>query len=84
MSGRRSSKAELPPRTTEVELPDGRRLEEGDEFSLFGGGRYRFAYEYRDGSLTAYGPVGSNRAQWRSFRPDAVKTVHRKRSEVRS
>lgn len=43
------------------------------------GGRFRFdRFHDGDGSLTCWGPVNSQRAQWRSFRPDRVRQVHRK------
>jgi hypothetical protein len=65
-------------------LPDGRVLEPGDQFTVRGEGKFTFSYEYvPDGSVTAYGPVNSQDAMWRSFHPDRVSTVHRKKAEVR-
>jgi hypothetical protein len=69
----------MPVKETEAVLPDGRTLEVDDEFTLFGGGRFAFRYLWRDGSITCHGPVGSAKAKTRSFKPDAVKTIHRKR-----
>jgi hypothetical protein len=61
-----------------VTLPDGRVIESGQEFTVKGEGRFTFAYEYRpDGSLTAFGPVGSQQASWRAFKPERVSTIHR-------
>ena len=64
-----------------AELPDGRTLLAGQEFSVTGEpGRFTFHYRYTpDGSLTAYGPVGKQQTQWRSFRAEKVKTIHRKK-----
>lgn len=72
----------LPPRADTTTLPDGRTLTQGQEFTLIGGGRYRFAYEFRlDGSVTCWGPIGSKQiegnANWRSFKPDQIRTIHR-------
>lgn len=81
---RRVAPVELP-RHRVAELPDGRSLTVGDEFSVTGEGRFRFAYVWEpDGSIAGFGPVGSNRAQWRSFSPDRVRTVHRKKTESRT
>lgn len=60
-------------------LPDGRTLEPGTEFTVPGEGRFRFAYQWGpDRSLAAYGPVGKATAMMRAFRPDRVRTIHRK------
>lgn len=68
----------------EIELADGRKLSPGVEFTLHGGGRYVFRYRYtRDGSLAAYGPIGSPRAKLRAFTEDRVRTIHRSK-EARS
>lgn len=65
----------------EVELPDGRTLTPGVEFSISGGGRFRFLYGYSSSpAITAHGPVGKASAKIRSFYPDRVKTVHRRRT----
>lgn len=76
---RRTASPPAPLRHSETMiLPDGRRLDEGDEFTLHGGGRFRFLYEYlADGSVAAFGPVGSPRAKLRAFQPERVRTVHR-------
>lgn len=68
------------PHVASAELPDGRVLEVGDEFTVKGHGRFSFRYLFtRDGSLTCWGPVLSQQAQWRSFDPGRhVITVHRK------
>ena len=59
-------------------LPDGRTITQGQEFHVKGEGRFTFCYEWRpDGSVTAFGPVNSQQAQWRSFRADQVGTIHR-------
>ena len=69
------------PHRPEAVLPDGRRIERGDEFSIPHEGRFRFHYLFEpDGSLTAFGPVNSKSAQWRAFRPEAVKTIHRSKT----
>lgn len=61
-------------------LPDGRELSEGDEFTIHGGGRFRFKYLYQpDGSVCAWGPTGSQYAQTRSFQPSRIKTIHRQK-----
>lgn len=54
-------------------------LEPGTEFTVKGEGRFRFDRLGKDGSLTAWGPVTSSRRSWRSFRPEVVRTVHRKK-----
>lgn len=61
-------------------LPDGRRLESGREIKIEGEpGSFRFVYVWEpDGSLVCWGPLDSQHAQWRSFRPSRVKRVHRK------
>lgn len=87
---RRKSSAPVPAKVRTVELPDGRRLDDGDEFTVRSkdvagrGGRFRFRYVADDGSLAAFGPVGANVAKWRAFRPELVATVHRTRKETRS
>ena len=68
------------------ELPDGRVLEPDVEFSVTGeSGRFRYCYQWEpDGSITAWGPVnnnGSQDAQWRSFPPERVRTIHRLKKE---
>jgi hypothetical protein len=84
MSRRTSLLVELP-HVDEVELPDGRRLTPGVEFSIHGGGRFRFRYGYRpDGSITAHGPIDHAKAKLRSFKPEQVKTIHRSATEVRT
>jgi len=69
------------PHSREMTLPDGRRLEADDEFSVPGEGRFRFAYEWKpDGSVAGFGPVeGKGPKSWRSFHPDRIKTIHRTR-----
>jgi len=77
MRARRSTSKPLPHRS-EATLPDGRTLEARMEFSVKGEGRFRFHYLFEpDGSLAAFGPVGRPAAQWRSFLPEAVTTIHR-------
>lgn len=66
------------PHAHSMTLPDGRTLERGVEFSVTGEGRFKFMRQFtRDGSITAWGPVGSSDAMWRSFKPEQVKTIHR-------
>lgn len=81
----RNGTAPVLPKVFEVTLPDGRRLERGQEFTLHGGGKYLFGYGYLHGrrSLTAWGPVGKD-ASWRSFYPEQVKTIHRLTKETRN
>ncbi len=83
MPGPRNGKAPELPRARTLTLTDGRTLEEGDEFSVPGEGRFRFAYEFLpDRSVTCWGPIGSDgstaNAQWRSFKPERIRTIHRK------
>jgi hypothetical protein len=67
-----------PRRQLRVELPDGRVLEQGAEFTVKGQGRFVFAYEWRpDHAITCFGPVGSQDAMWRSFAPSRVGRIHR-------
>lgn len=62
----------------ETVLADGRKISNGDEFTLIGGGRYVFRYRYTsDGSLSCHGPIGSPRAKLRAFHEDRVRTIHR-------
>lgn len=58
------------------------RLEPGMEFSVHDeSGRFRFhRFHDGDGSLTAWGPINRQQAQWRSFLPERVRTIHRKRT----
>lgn len=78
-----SKPVELPHETT-MTLPDERTLIAGDEFTVKGKGRFRFEYRFgRDGSVTAYGPINSHKARWRSFKPEAVGPIHRKKQSVR-
>jgi hypothetical protein len=73
------------PHRPELTLPDGRTLAAGQEFSIHGGGRYRFVHEYTpDGSVTAWGPIsatGAPNASWRAFKPDQIKTIHKTKTE---
>lgn len=48
------------------------------------GGRFRFDRWHLDGSATCWGPVNSQRAQWRNFRTDRITQVHRKVKDVRA
>jgi hypothetical protein len=83
---RTTTTVDLPHSVGEVTLADGRRLEPGQNFTLEGGGRYRFLHIFiPDGSVTAYGPVSpqgtnkDNEGATRSFRPDRIKTIHRQK-----
>lgn len=68
----------------EVELPDGRMLRAGQEFTVRGAGRFRFRWLWTpDNSITAYGPVGKQAASWRSFPTTAAITIHRATTETR-
>lgn len=79
MTTRRRKTTPNLPHSLTVTLPNGKALSEGQEFSVKGQGRYVMRYLFQpDGSITAYGPVGSQQAQWRSFKPEAVSMVHRK------
>lgn len=80
----------LEKRLETVSLPDGRSLEVGDEFTVKGtpqsDGRYAFRYGYgvaagEANSVTCYGPVGAKDKSVRSFRPDHITTIHRKKVE---
>lgn len=66
-------------RETSIRLPDGRRLDAGRETAIHGTpGRFLFRYSLPNGDLAFYGPTGSPRARARYFRPDRVRTIHRK------
>lgn len=80
---RRTGGAPELPHVEEVELPDGRKLVPGVEFSIVGGGRYRFRHGYVDScGVTAFGPIGGSKApRIRTFFPEVVKTIHRRRTE---
>lgn len=71
------------PHGESVSLGEHRELSRGDEFHVKGGGRFKFLYVYKpDGSVTAWGPVNSQHAMFRSFRLEDVGTIHRtKRSK---
>lgn len=58
-------------------LPDGRVLEPGTEFSIKGQGRYLFKYGWKGTEATAYGPVASQDAMWRTFRASAITRIHK-------
>lgn len=61
-----------------VSLGERRTLARGDEFTVKGEGRFKFLHIYRpDGSVTAWGPVGSQQAMMRSFTLEQVGTIHR-------
>lgn len=66
---------------TETVLPDGRRLEDGDEFTVAGVGRFRLMRVRPNGEITAWGPIPRNGVirygSTRTFRPDMVGTIHR-------
>jgi len=74
----------LDKRLETVSLPDGRSLEPGDEFTVKGtpqsDGRYAFRYGYGS-DITCFGPVGAKDKSVRSFRPDHITTIHRKKVE---
>ena len=78
MSPRTGTSPVLPARNPTLTLADGRVLTAGQEFSVKGEGRFRFAYQFSpDGSVTAWGPVGAQSAQWRSFHRVRIGTIHR-------
>lgn len=66
-----------------VAVGERRELTRGDEFHVKGEGRFKFLHLYKpDGSVTAWGPVNSQQAQFRSFRVQDIGTIHRtKRSK---
>ena len=66
-----------------VAVGERRELTRGDEFHVKGEGRFKFLHLFKpDGSVTAWGPVNSQQAQFRSFRLEDVGTIHRtKRSK---
>lgn len=69
------------PHAHTLTLEDGRELSEGVEFTIRGEGRFRFAYVYTpDQSVACWGPVGSHYAQWRSFNPARITTIHKSRT----
>lgn len=80
MPTRRKSTAPDLPKRFLMELEDGRTLEQGSEFRVKGEGRFLFLSHWLpDGSVTAWGPVNSQTAQVRSFRPEQVAEIHRKK-----
>lgn len=68
-------------RLSRLELPDGRILEPGTEFTVPGEGRFSFRYGWLTATgteVTCYGPVTNLQvASIRTFRPDRVRTIHR-------
>lgn len=66
---------------TSTVLPDGRQLEDGDEFTVVGFGRFRLMKVRPNGELTAWGPIPRNGVvrygSTRTFSPEAVGTIHR-------
>ena len=56
-----------------------RWLEEGVEYTVRGQGRFRFLYatEHAAGAVSITG-ISAKSGQTRSFRPEAIKTVHNK------
>lgn len=62
-------------------LEDGRTLAPDDEVTIIGAGRYKFKYGWNGDTATYWGPVGGKRQNWRTFRRDQIKTVHRKKQE---
>lgn len=80
--------ADLAPEAQPDRLPDGRAIEQGDEITISSqgeispGGRFTFRRIHpSDGSVTCWGPINGSgsRAQWRNFRPERVRTIHRSR-----
>lgn len=67
--------------STVVTLGERRTLEQGDEFSVAGEGRFRFREHVRTEAgtewVTAYGPVNSKAPMFRSFSLERVATIHR-------
>ena len=85
---KRSTKAKVVlPHSDVVELPSGKTLTVGREFTIPRVGRFSFRYLYEpDGSVAAYGPLGSDgrpsgRARLRSFKPEQIRTVHNVKAE---
>jgi len=68
----------------DVELHDGRVINNGDEFTVPYQGRFVFRWLLlSDGSLTAWGPITGSKAkwaQWRSFYSDDVTTIHERKT----
>lgn len=55
------------------------RLVPGIELSISGeSGRFRFKRTAPDGAITCWGPIDRQQASCRSFRPDRIRTIHRK------
>lgn len=79
MPTRRKTRGPDLPHSDTLELPDGRTLTEGDEFSVKGEGRFKFLYHFLpDGSAAAHGPVNKQTAMLRAFAPTRITTIHRK------
>lgn len=52
------------------------------EFTLRGGGRYRFMRYADDGrAVTCWGPINTARARCRTFPLDRIRTIHRSREQ---
>lgn len=72
-----------PRRTATLTLPDGRVLEHPDEFTVKGQGRFKFHYGWQPSDqthppqATAYGPVASGDAKWRTFYANQITRIHR-------
>lgn len=55
------------------------RLVLGVELSIKGeSGRFRYKRTAPDGAITCWGPIDRQQASCRSFKPDRVRTIHRK------
>jgi hypothetical protein len=81
MTRRRGSTSPVADWDTDIELPDGRRLTRGDEFTVTGQGRFRFVRQRPNGELNCWGPIPRNgvirHGSIRTFAPGSVATVHR-------
>jgi hypothetical protein len=81
MTRRRGSASPVANWATDIELADGRRLSQGDEFTVKGQGRFRFVRQRPNGELNCWGPIPRNgvvrHGSVRTFLESAVATVHR-------
>lgn len=81
----RQLKPTYPLRTVVLIMPNGRVLDQGDEFTVKGEGRFAFRYGWNNGNeATCWGPVGSKAPSWRTFRATDITTIHRTKTQEKT